>query len=143
MKTLTCILCLLGLSLGAAATEVKEEVLKIFAKSYPDAQSTTWTETKEGYKVFFTRNNISYRIMYNVEGDVRLALKYYDEDNLPPLILSKVKKAYAGYFVHSVVEQSTETSLTYHIILQNEKKIVNLRSDSVGFLEVESKYNKG
>jgi hypothetical protein len=143
MKTLTCILCLLGLSIAAAASEVKEEVLKIFAKSYPGAQAAVWSETTEGYKVFFTRNNISYRIMYNEDGDVRLALKYYDEDNLPPLIVNKVKKAYAGYYIHSVVEESTESSLNYHIILQNEKKIINLKSDSVGMLEVESKYNKG
>jgi hypothetical protein len=143
MKTLTFILCLLGLTIGATAAEVKEEVLKIFNKTYPGAQATSWEETKEGYKVFFTRKDITYRIMYDGDGNVTLALKYYDEDNLPPLILNKVKKSYAGYLVHSVVEESTDTSLSYHIILQNEKKIVNLKSDPVGFLEVESKYNKG
>lgn len=143
MKTLTFILCLLTVSLGAAAKEVNAEVLKIFSKTYPGAQSTSWEETKEGYKVFFTRKDISYRIMYDAEGNVIQSLKYYDEDNLPPLILNKVKKAYAGFYIHSVVEQSNDASLSYHIILQNEKKIVNLKSDPVGFLEVESKYNKG
>jgi hypothetical protein len=143
MKKLTCILCLLGLGFSAFAAEVKEEVLNIFNKTYPGAKSTSWEETKEGYKVFFTRKDISYRIVYDGNGNVVLALKYYDEDNLPPLILNKVKKAYAGYTVHSVVEESNDSSLSYHIILQNEKKIVTLKSDPVGIMEVESKYNRG
>jgi hypothetical protein len=143
MKTLTFIICLLTLSLGATATQVNEEVLKIFAKTYPGAQSIAWEELKEGYKVFFTKKDVSYRIMYDADGNVTLALKYYGEDNLPPLILNKVKKAYADYKVHSVVEESTDVSLSYHIVLENDKKILNLKSDSIGFLEVQSKYNKG
>ncbi len=143
MKTLTFIICLLTISLGASASQVNEEVLKIFAKTYPGAQSVAWEELKEGYKVFFTKKDVSYRIMYDGDGNVTMALKYYGEDNLPPLILNKVRKAYADYKVHSVVEESTDVSLSYHIVLENDKKILNVKSDPVGFLEVQSKYNKG
>lgn len=143
MKTLTFIVCLLTASLGATATEVNEQVLKAFAATFPEAKSVAWEELKEGYKVFFVRNEVSYRLRYDDEGNVVLALKYYKEDNLPPLIQNRVKKAYKDYKIHSVVEESTETSLTYHITIENDKKIINLKSDSVGSLEVEAKYNKG
>jgi hypothetical protein len=143
MKKLTFILGLLALSLGSFATEINEEVLKVFSKTYPGAQSVTWEDLKDSYKVFFTRNNVSYRIRYDVEGNVILALKYYGEENLSPLILNKVKKAYPKYAIHSVVEESSETSLIYHIILEGEKKLVTLKSDPIGYFEVESKYNKG
>jgi hypothetical protein len=42
-----------------------------------------------------------------------------------------------------VVEESSDVSLSYHIVLENEKKILNVKSDAVGTLETESKYNKG
>ncbi len=145
MKTLTFILCLLTISLGATAS-VNEEVLKIFAKTFPEAQNITWEEIKEGkegYKVFFVKKEVSYRILYDASGNVIRSLKYYGEDNLPPLIQNKVQKAYTDYKIHSVVEESTEASFTYHIILENSKKIINLKSDPTGFLEVEAKYNKG
>lgn len=142
MKTLISILCLLTVSLGTTAAEVTEEVRKIFTKTYPEAKNITWEEMKEGYKVFFVKNNVSYRILYDASGNIRLSLKYYGEDNLPPLILNKVQKSYKDFTVHSVVEESTDVALTYHIILENDKKIVNLKSDPTGFLEVEAKYNK-
>ncbi|NCI47398.1 PepSY-like domain-containing protein [Sediminibacterium soli] len=142
MKTLTFIVCLLTASLGASANEVNEQVLKAFAASFPEAKNVAWEELKEGYKVFFVKNEVSYRLRYDEEGNVVLALKYYREDNLPPLIANKVKKSYRDYKIHSVVEESSETSLMYHIILENDKKIINLKSDPVGSLEVESKYNK-
>lgn len=143
MKTLFSILCLLTVSLGVTAAEVNEEVRKIFTKTYPEAKNITWEEMKEGYKVFFIKNSVSYRIMYDEAGNVKRSLKYYGEDNLPPLILNKVQKAYTDFKVHSVVEESTDVALTYHIILENDKKIINLKSDPTGFLEVGAKYNKG
>jgi hypothetical protein len=143
MKTLFSILCLLTVSLGTIAAEVNEEVRKIFTKTYPEAKNITWEEMKEGYKVFFVKNSVSYRILYDESGNVKRSLKYYGEDNLPPLILNKVQKSYKDYRVHSVVEESTEAALNYHIILENDKKIINLKSDPTGFLEVQSKYNKG
>lgn len=65
------------------------------------------------------------------------------EDNLPPLIFNKVKKSYAQYKIHSVIEESTETSFSYHIVLEGEKKLITHKADTIGNLEVESKYNKG
>jgi hypothetical protein len=143
MKKLLIITCLLALSLGSFATEVNDVVKKIFTRTYPEAKSISWEEMKDGYKVFFTRDQVSYRLMYDAEGNVVLALKYYGEDNLPPLILNKLKKSYSEFKVHSVVEEATEISLTYHIVLENEKKIVNVKSDAVGSLETVSRYNKG
>lgn len=143
MKKLTLTICLLAILTGSFAADVSEKVLKEFASAYPEAKSVTWEELKEGYKVYFVKKDASYRIMYDADGNITLALKYYGEDNLPPLILNKVKKNYTGYKIHSVVEESSDMALTYHIVLENEKKILNVKSDAVGTLETESKYNKG
>src|SRR6478672_5588620 len=126
MKKLTLTICLLAILTGTFAADVSEKVLKEFANAYPGAKIVTWEEMKEGYKVYFVKKDASYRIMYDADGNITLALKYYGEDNLPPLILNKVKKNYAGYKIHSVVEESSDISLSYHIVLENEKKILNV-----------------
>jgi hypothetical protein len=142
MKKLTLLLGLLAVILTSFAADVNETVLKIFAKTYPDAQSTSWTKQDNGYLVYFTKKDASYRVLYDEEGNVTLAFKYYTEDNLSPLILNKVNKAYPDFKVHSIVEKSTESSVEYHIIIENSKKMISLKSDPLGSLEVESKYDK-
>lgn len=141
MKKLTFFLGLLAITLSTFAADVNEEVLKIFSKTYPDAQSVTWSQQKMGYMVYFTKKDASYRVMYDPEGNVVLAFKYYGEDNLSPVIANKVKKAYADFKIHSVIEKSSENNVEYHIIIQSTKKLITLKSDSVGNFEVESKYD--
>jgi hypothetical protein len=142
MKKLSFLLCLLAVTLGSFAKDVNEEVLKMFNKTYPEAQSISWAEQKEGYMVYFTRKDVSYRVMYDQEGNVTTAFKYYGEDNLSPLLLNKVKKAYPEFKIHSVIEKSSETAVEYHIIIEGAKKLITLKSDPLGSFEVESKYDK-
>ncbi len=142
MKKLTFLLCLLAVTLSSFAADVNEEVLKIFNKTYPDAQNTTWTQQDAGYLVYFTKKDISYRVVYDLEGNVTLAFKYYGEDNLSPVVLNRVRKAYPDFKVHSVIEKSSESSVEYHITIEGPKKLITLKSDPLGTLEVESKYDK-
>jgi hypothetical protein len=142
MKKLSFLLCLLAVTLSSFAADVNEEVLKIFNKTYPGAQNTSWTQQESGYLVYFTNKDISYRVVYDLEGNVTLAFKYYGEDNLSPVVLNKVKKAYPDFKVHSVIEKSSESAVEYHIIIENSKKLITLKSDTLGSLEVETKYDK-
>ena len=75
MKKLTFILCLLVLSLGThAATKVNEEVLKIFSKNISGGTKHCLGRIEGDYKVFFTKNNVSYRLRYDVDGNVTLCV---------------------------------------------------------------------
>lgn len=142
MKKLSILLGLLAITFSSFAKDVNEEVLKVFHNTYPDAKKVSWSEDKDSYMVFFTKNNISFRVIYDTEGNIVMAFKYYGEDNLPPLVLGKVKKAYPDFSVHSVVEKSSEAAIEYHITLENSKKLVTLKADPQGSFQVESKYNK-
>lgn len=71
-----------------------------------------------------------------------MAFKYYGEENLPPLVLGKEKKAYPEYKVHSVVEKSSEAAIEYHITLENSKKLITLKADPRGSFQFESRYDK-
>ena len=142
MKKITLLLGIMVVAFSSFATDVNEQVLSIFNKSYPDAQSVSWAELSNSYQVYFTRKNIAYRLLYDQEGNLALSIKYYNEDNLSPVILNKVRKAYPEFTINSIIEKSTDNSVEYHIILEGKKKLVTLKSDSLGYFEVESKYDK-
>jgi len=141
MKKLSFLFCLMAITLSSFAADVNEEVLKVFTRSYPAAQNITWSSQKTGYLVYFTTKEASYRVTYDIEGNVVVAFKYYGEESLSPVILNKVKKNYPDFKIHSVIEKSSEDEVEYHIIIQGAKKLITLKSDSIGNFEVESKYD--
>jgi hypothetical protein len=143
MKKLSFLLGLLALTISSFAADVNETVLKVFSKTYPDAQSISWSVQPTGYLVYFTKKDVSYRVMYDQEGSVTLSFKYYGEENLSPLVLNRVKKSYPDYKIHSVIEKSSDSTVEYHVILEGSKKLITLKSDPTGNLEVISKYDKG
>ncbi len=142
MKKMMLTACLIIVCAAGFSANVNEEVLKIFSKSYPDAKAISWTEQKNGYLVYFNRKDISYRVVYDDDGNVVYSIKYYGEDNLSPLIINKIKKGYPDYKIHSVVEKSSESNVEYHIIIEGQKKLVTLKADPLGNYEIESKYDK-
>lgn len=143
MKKLSFLLGLLALTISSFAADVNETVLKVFSKTYPDAQSISWSVQANGYLVYFTKKDVSYRVMYDQEGSVTLSFKYYGEENLSPLVLNRVKKSYPDYKIHSVIEKSSDSNVEYHVILEGSKKLITLKSDPTGNLEVVSKYDRG
>ncbi|HVZ26494.1 MAG TPA: PepSY-like domain-containing protein [Sediminibacterium sp.] len=142
MKKFATLLCLLLIAGWASAKEVNETVLKAFRKSFPSANQVSWSEEANRYLVFFKRNEVSFRLVYDKDGALLTAYKYYGADDLPPFILNKLKTSYPGYSVHGITEVSDNNSLEYHISLETDSKILNLRSDPIGNLDVESRYNK-
>jgi len=143
MKKLSFLLGFLAITLGAFSADVNEAVLKIFNRTYPGAESVSWSAQNNGYLVYFTKKDVSYRVMYDPEGSVTLSFKYYGEDQLSPLVLNRVKKSYPDYKIHSVIEKSSESNVEYHIILEGTKKLITVRSDTIGNLDVLSKYDRG
>lgn len=142
MKKTILLVCLLTIGFSSFAAHVNDEVLKIFSNTYPDAKSISWTEQKGSYLVYFKKKDISYRVLYDENGNVVYSIKYYGEDNLSPIILNKVKKEYPAFSINSVVEKSTENMVEYHIIVENEKKLISLKADPLGNYEVENTLNK-
>lgn len=143
MKKLSFLLGLLALTISSFAADVNETVLKVFSKTYPDAQSISWSLQSSGYLVYFTRKEVSYRVLYDQDGNVVLSIKNYAEEDLSPLVLNRIRKSYPDYTIHSVIEKSNDSSVEYHVILEGNKKLITLKSDPTGNLELVSKYDRG
>src|SRR5688500_1779638 len=122
MKKLLIALALLaGLSSYAAPPEISEKVLKAFRETFTDAKNVEWNEYDNYYSVKFKQTNIDTMVRYNKEGDIIQTTRYYFEQNLPPMILAKVKKRYANKTVYGVTEIASESDVVYYIVLEDEK----------------------
>jgi hypothetical protein len=126
----------------AADPAVDEKIEKHFKESFPKAEKITWYEADTHYEVLFTNNLVTCRMWYDRDGNVTKTERYYKEDGVSPFLLAKLNKRFEGKKVFGVTEVSTETGITYHIILEDEKRWYHVIGDASGNLHLERKLVK-
>ena len=144
MKKLIILTCLFA-SLSVAASnppEVSEKVLNAFNKTFVKATDVVWHEVQNLYEASFKQSEIISRAIYDANGNLLRATRYYSQENLPIHILTKIQKRYAGNSIYGVTELSTEDQVFYHITMQDEKNWYIIKADNWGSLELEQKYRK-
>jgi hypothetical protein len=145
MKKIFLATLILGLSFNLFAAEpvtVNEKVLSSFNKTFVNVQEIIWSETADYYMVNFKQNDMVIRATYDKQGSMVSSLRYYKEDQLPILILSKVKNRFTDKCIYAVTEETNENGVHYHITLQDEKHWVMIISDSYGNITIDKKYDK-
>ena len=90
----------------------------------------------------FKLSEVQLRAVYDNEGNLLETVRYYGERNLPPNILSRIKKKYNGKTVFGVTEISTETEVSYHITIKDEKNWYMVKSDPYGNLQQTDKFKR-
>ena len=135
---------LIGLSATAATPpdEVNEKVLKAFKATFAAAEEVTWKELDNSVQANFKMNQIIVRAMYDNEGNLLETVRYYGEDNLPPNIIAKLKKRYAGKIVFGVTEVTSDSEVAYHITLKDEKYWYTVKSDPYSNLQQTDKFKR-
>lgn len=121
---------------------VDEELERKFRETFPAASAIKWYDSKEGYEVFFSLNNIQCRIMYNTEGTMLHMRRDYKQDALPMFITGAINKKYPGKKVHGVTELTTDAGLYYRIVLQDDKHWYFVDGTSGGDLTLDHKLRK-
>lgn len=129
-------------SFTAKADDPSQKVLDVFNKTFPHVKEVAWTESEHSYEVKFKQNEILSKVTFDKEGVILKTLRYYSEEGLPLLILSKVKAKYAEKKIFGVTEESSEEGIYYHIVLEGEKHWINITSDNSGNIKVDKKFNK-
>lgn len=129
-------------SFSAMADDPTGKVLEAFNKTFPNVKEVAWTENEQSYEVKFKQNEVLSKITYDKDGNILRALRYYYEQNLPLLVLSKVRSKYSDKKIFGVTEESSEEGTFYHIILEDEKHWLNITADSYGGIKLDKKFNK-
>ena len=132
----------LSFSFTAMADDPSQKVLDAFNKTFPHVKDVAWTESEQSYEVKFKQNEVLSKVTYDRDGNIVKTLRYYYEQNLPLLVLSKVKNKFSDKKIYGVTEESSDEGTFYHIILEDEKHWINITADSYGGIKVDKKFNK-
>lgn len=119
-----------------------EKVLEAFEKTFQNVKNVAWQDVDDKYEASFTQNDISSRVVYDQEGNVVKSIRYYGGSVLPIFIQSKLNKKFDGQKVFGVTEVTTESELTYHIVLEDATTWTHVRSDVYGNLVKDKKLKK-
>ena len=129
-------------SFSAMANDPNEKVLEAFHKTFPHVKDVAWVENEHSYEVKFKQNEILSKVTYDKEGNILRTLRYYYEQNLPLLVLSKVKSKFSDKKIFGITEESSDAGTFYHIILEDAKNWINITADSYGAITVDKKFKK-
>lgn len=133
-------------ALGVQATtppEVNEKVLKAFKETFIKATDVVWQEVQDIYQASFKQSDIISRASYDKEGNLLTTTRYYQQEELPVHIISKLKKRYPGKTIFGITEVTTGSDVLYHITLNDEKNWYVIKSDNWGSMELFKKFRKG
>jgi len=135
---------LLGTTTIFAGTspEVNQKVLKAFEATFKNPKDVSWHEYENFYEVDFNQDEIKTEVRYDSDGNIIGTTRYYFEKQLPPHIISKLKKKYPERSVYGVTEIYNETDLTYYITMQDDKNWFTVKANPIGSLEQIEKYKK-
>ncbi len=125
------------------ASNINEKVLKNFQELFPDVKQPQWYEHENFYEVYFKDvNNQACRINYYLDGTVISVRRDYDVAALSPFIKAKAIEKYPNKKISGVFELSSELGVFYYMVLEDEKNVYNIRSDSQGSISLESKFQQ-
>jgi hypothetical protein len=120
-----------------------EKVLDAFERTFSQATDVKWTEVNDNFEANFSQADIKLKVQYDADGNMMRSIRYYKGKVLPIFIQSRVQKKFPEKTIHSVTEITTPESISYHIILEDDKNWMNVQSDVYGNITVEKKYTKG
>ena len=144
MKKLVYLSALL-LSLAASAAppfEINEKVLKAFKETFASAQEVLWQEMDNNCQATFKQSEMKIRAIYDNEGNLLQTVRYYGGTGLPPNILAKLNKKYAGKEIFGVTEITSDAEVTYQITLKDDKNWYTIESDPYANLQQKEKFKR-
>ena len=121
--------------------EINSRAIRDFMKRYDYMPREKWTKVINGYVAFFEKDEIKFKVSYNIKGYWMSTMRTYAEKYLPSSIRHPVKSAYYDFNIYLVREiECDERPLTYFIYLraaEDEMSFTNIMYSNGEMLEVE------
>lgn len=129
-------------TLVAFAAGPGPKVQQAFMSTFQYAKDVKWGEHDNRYEASFMLSDIRYNVVYDENGNIVCANRYYREQNLPLVIRTGLEKRFSGKKIFGVTEFSTDQGIAYYIILEDPTSWINVKADLDGRIKVESKFRK-
>ena len=119
-----------------------DTIERAFLNAFPGASEVKWYKTDEAYQVNFLDNGIDCRMWFRPDGTIERSIRYYTSDHLAPFLLARIVKQYYGKKVYTVTELTSDSGLTYYIILEDDKHWLEIQSDPIGNTVTTKRFKK-
>lgn len=122
--------------------EVNQRTIEKFQVAFKEATDVKWYAEENYDQVYCLIKGIKTQIKYDKEGKFVSCFRMYGADELPVIVQYKLNQEYANKKVTSVAELTTDGSIEYHLVLEDDKFWYNFKSDSFGNLTTDKKFKK-
>lgn len=148
MKKTTNILAALMLlfsvsSFAAGKEEVSLKVQEAFKKDFALVTDASWEKKNDFYFASFMLNEVQTNAAYNEDGELVAVSRTIEIARLPLSVSMALAKKYEDFALPpTAMELNFEGQTTYYLVLENDRKIMNLKCFSNGEIIVENKIKK-
>ncbi|HEX4957876.1 MAG TPA: hypothetical protein VFV46_06830 [Lacibacter sp.] len=122
--------------------EVNQRTIEKFQVAFKEATDVKWYAEENYDQVYCLIKGIKTQIKYDKEGKFVSCFRMYGANELPVIVQYKLNQEYANKKVTSVAELTTDGSIEYHLVLEDDKFWYNVKSDSFGNLTTDKKFKK-
>ncbi len=141
-KLLFCTVLLISTIAFAGTINFLDKAEKAFKESFPTATEVKWYKEGNLSIVRFVKDKVTSELTYDADANIIKSVRYYQEENLPPMVVCKVKAKYQDKKIFGITEIYTEDRVEYHIVLEDEDKWYNIVADAYGNSRLNSKFKK-
>ncbi|MBD0278338.1 MAG: hypothetical protein M3342_02015 [Bacteroidota bacterium] len=137
------LLCtVLFFSVTAFANKDLEKAEKAFLQSFPTATDVKWYKDGDMAVVRFVKDKVTAELTYDANANIVKTVRYYLEDNLPPMIVAKLKTKYPDKKIFGVTEIFADERVEYHIVLEDTDRWYDVVCDAYGNSSLKNKFKK-
>ncbi|HUR12628.1 MAG TPA: hypothetical protein VM012_14730 [Flavitalea sp.] len=129
-------------STGSERLQLNSKIVRNFVKDYPQVSGVTWRKDGRNYVAKFKTGEVSNKVVYARNGQVKYSLKTYTENGLPQRVRSAVKSVYYDFFISSVQELKLNGRTFYFIQMSDAQNWKTVRWTEGELQEIES-FQKG
>ena len=127
-----------GLTVAGVNTTVTEN----FAKNFPGVANVTWTQANKTTWGYFKQHGVPVRVSYNQKGKLVYTIRYYNEEQVSPIVKEKLNSEGFTMKIVLVTEIKSRYSTTQVVKMENEKSIITLTINQAGVINVAEEFNK-
>jgi hypothetical protein len=134
----------LGFSAAFAneGTPLSPEISNSFNKEFINAKNVNWQNKNAQSIASFSWNNQFLFAYYSQDGQLNLLMHNILSDNLPVMLLAKLKNNYNGYWISGLYEAVENDNSSYYVTLENTDQQIMLKSESAKEWNVVQSINK-
>jgi hypothetical protein len=127
---------------GSAVAGVNTAVTDNFAKKFPGVSNVIWSQANKTTWGYFKQHGVPVRVSYNQNGKLMYTIRYYNEDQVSPIIKQKLNSEGFTMKIVNVTEVKSRYSTTQVVKMENDKSIITLTINQAGEVYVAEEFNK-